>query len=313
MIYEYALEPELVATWTDRTTFRYYMSSFEFGHGRAVSRYPKHWARLVWQSFSNDCDIAQLRLTELLKHLSQQMVRRRDFVWIADSKCWLENAQDEHTRCAFRAIIARTNPKNHADVLTENDLDPGKSQLWAVSNSLVVERRAAQMADAVASLLRCSSKVIFVDPHFRPQEPRFQKPLAAFLQRFIDRPPTGLPESIELHASTKYECSEDFFRDQCTVKFCRSIPKGMRVLVRRLSEKPDGEKLHNRYILTNLGGVTFGTGLDEGEEGQSDDISMMDRGQFELRWSQYGGDPPAGFEQEGDAIEVVGTRRLRSP
>ena len=40
--------------------------------------------------------------------------------------------------------------------------------------------------------------------------------------------------------------------------------------VRRLKQKQDGEKLHNRYILTDLGGVTFGTGLDEGKKGETD-------------------------------------------
>lgn len=68
--------------------------------------------------------------------------------------------------------------------------------------------------------------------------------------------------------------------------------------------------LHNRYILTDLGGVAFGIGLDDGKKGETDDITLMNRDLYELRWSQYGGDPPSGFEQEGDSIEVEGTRRF---
>ena len=81
-------------------------------------------------------------------------------------------------------------------------------------------------------------------------------------------------------------------------------------MVRRLSEKQGGERLHNRYILTDLGGVTFGIGLDEGADGGTDDLALMGRGQYELRWSQYVGNPPAGFEQEGMPVEVIGTRRM---
>lgn len=84
----------------------------------------------------------------------------------------------------------------------------------------------------------------------------------------------------------------------------------MRILVRRLSRKPGGEQLHNRYILTDPGGVTFGIGLDDGNEGETDDITLMDRETYELRWSQYVGNPPAGFEQKGLPVEVIGTRRL---
>jgi hypothetical protein len=84
-------------------------------------------------------------------------------------------------------------------------------------------------------------------------------------------------------------------------------------VVRRLGQKTGGEKLHNRYILTDLGGVAFGVGLDEGDDGETDDLTLMDRALYELRWSQYDGDPPPGFEQEETPVEVEGTRRLPMP
>ena len=88
------------------------------------------------------------------------------------------------------------------------------------------------------------------------------------------------------------------------------FPGGTHVLVRRLSEKPRGEKLHNRYILTDLGGVSFGIGLDDGDEGATDDVTLLDRDPYVVRWSQYGGIPPAGFEQGERPVEIVGTRRV---
>ncbi len=47
MVYEYALEPELVATWGNRQDFRYFVEKFGLGQPRIVSRYPKPWKRLV--------------------------------------------------------------------------------------------------------------------------------------------------------------------------------------------------------------------------------------------------------------------------
>ena len=311
MIYEYALEPQLVAGWTDRRDCRHYMQSFEFGQGRVVSRYPKRWKRHVWDAFETTDDLARTRLVELLARLSERMIRRSNVQW-NDSTSWRENAEREHDERPFHAILARTNPNSHAHVLTESDLDDGATEYWAVNRGLTVSRKAADMAEAVASLLRCSSIVIFIDPHFRPEKSRYRRPFEAFLERMIRRRPGGMPKRIELHTAADRTGTEEF-REECERRLPRCVPEKMRVRVRRLRQKQGGEKLHNRYILSDLGGVSFGYGLDEGNKGETDDITLMDRDQYKLRWSQYSGEPPAAFEQEGTPVEVVGTRKPSEP
>ena len=233
--------------------------------------------------------------------------------WDADSTSWLENAEREHERRPFHAILALTNPKNHAHVLAESDIDKDSAARWAVGHGCSVARNAAEMADAVAPLLRCCSDVIFVDPYFGPERSRYRRPFEAFLERVVRQRPDEIPKRIEVHTGVEHTGTEEFFRGECEKRLHRCVPEGMRVIVRRLKQKQDGERPHNRYILTDLGGVTFGIGLDDGNEGETDDITLMDRGQYELHWSQYDGDPPAGFEQEGDPVEVVGTRKLPAP
>lgn len=76
---------------------------------------------------------------------------------------------------------------------------------------------------------------------------------------------------------------------------------------RSLTERQHGEKLHNRYILTELGGVGFPAGLDE-KPRATDDPWLLTREQHEVRWSQYAGRPPA-FDQPEDEITIVGTNR----
>ena len=312
MIYEYALEPQLVAGWTDRRDCRHYMQSFEFGQGRVVSRYPKRWSRLVRDAFESTDDLAKTRLVELLARISERMVRRGNVQW-DDSTNWLENAEREHDRRPFHAILARTNPNSHAHVVMESDLDDGATERWVVSRGLTVPRKAADMAEAVASLLRCSSTVIFVDPYFGPEKPRYRRPFEAFLERMIRQRPGGMPKRIEVHTAADQTGTEEFFRGECERRLRRCVPEKMRVLVRRLRQKQGGEQLHNRYILSDLGGVSFSYGLDEGDEGETDDITLMDWDQYQVRWSQYSGDPPAAFEQEGTPVEVIGTRKLSMP
>ena len=243
------------------------------------------------------------------------MVRRSRGEW-DDSSEWRENAEREYDRCPFQAILARTNPAGHPHVLTESDLEDGATERWAVTRGLTVPRKAADMAKAVGPMLRCSSDVIFIDPHFAPLQPRDRRylpPFAAFLEAMIRQRPGGMPKRIEVHTAADHTGTEEFFREECEKRLPGCVPEKMRVLVRRLRQRQGGEQLHNRYILSDLGGVSFGYGLDEGDEGETDDITLMEREQYEARWSQYSGDPPAAFEQEGTAVEVVGTRRLPKP
>lgn len=139
------------------------MQSFGFGEGRIVSRYPKSWQRRVWNAFEGVDgvdDLDRARLTELLARLSERMVQRCNIHWEHDPTTWLENAEREHARRSFRAILARANPRNHADVLTETAVDEDNVSGWAVSHGRPVARNAAEAAEALAPLLRCSSTVI---------------------------------------------------------------------------------------------------------------------------------------------------------
>ncbi len=122
MIHEYALEPELVASWVNRGVGRYFIEKFGLGQPRIVSRYPRRWKRLVWGAFASDNDVERKRMEELLERLSETMVKRRDGRWDASAP-WLDNAQDEHSRVPFHAILARSNPRAHPQVLIAEELD----------------------------------------------------------------------------------------------------------------------------------------------------------------------------------------------
>jgi hypothetical protein len=121
--------------------------------------------------------------------------------------------------------------------------------------------------------------------------------------------PGNPPDRVEVHTSAAGTGTEEFFKGECHARLRRCIPDGMRIVVRRLNQRAGGERLHNRYILTDLGGIAFGVGLDDGGDGETDDLSLMDRAQYELRWSQYAGDPPGEFDQAEAPVELQGTRR----
>jgi hypothetical protein len=302
MIREYALEPELVATWGNRHDFRYFVEKFGVGQPRIVSRYPKPWKRLVWEAFHTDNELERKRIEVLLLRLGEQMIHRRDYVWDPEHS-WLKNAQTEDARIPFHAILARANPAGHAKTVAVDRIDDS-GVLWATPSGVTIVRSATEMTRAVETMLRVARTIIFVDPYFGAEHLRYRRPFASLLQAVLKDRPAGPPQRIEIHASVNTGSSWEFFESECKKRLPGCVPPGVRLIVRRLSQMPNGENPHNRYILTDVGGVIFGHGLDEGEAGETEDINLLDRAQFEIRWRQHSTEPPE-YVLDGVAIEII--------
>ncbi len=309
MIHEYALEPELVAGLMERSAARYFAEKFGLGQPRLVSRYPKRWKALVWDEFErhhSNSSIKQRKIVEeLIQQLSERMVHRVDSTW-ESSRSWLENAEQEHDRNPFRGILARSNPRGRDEVLIERDLDEQSSTRWAVARGATIEIRARPMAELIRPVLRCCREVIFIDPHFGPENLRYRLTLEAFLVTLANGRRDAGSVRIEVHTGIK--STPEFFKNQCQEQLAKHIPAGLSVRFRRWIQRQGGELLHNRYILTDLGGLTFNHGLDEGKAGQTDDVNLMDREPYLLRWRQYAGETPA-FDSTEEPVVVIGSKR----
>lgn len=306
MVYGYALEPELVATWGNRADYRYFYDKFGLGQPRMMVEFPKlkNWRRQVLQAATGIGDMEQQKVTAMISMLTEKMISRTLQAEYDGTRTWLENAEQEHASKPFHAMVARENPRNHAAVMRGSSLGDQPDLRWDIERNRVISRTAADMADAVSALLRNSCKVIFIDPHFGPENGRHKRPLKAFLSALQTNRGCTI---TTVEVLTANRAPLDFFSDTCNQRMPRIIPACMVVNFVKLAELPNGEKLHNRYILTDIGGVTFNVGLDEGEVGQTDDVTLMDRKQYELRWAQYSGGSPA-FVRVGE-VEIHGSPR----
>ena len=311
MIHEYALEPELVAGWHNSSDYRYFIEQFGFNRsgtatGRVVAHYPKKWEKRVWDAFSansgqsaNSFD-SRRRIETFLRGIKETLVRRPNIRW-DDQRPWLENAEQENTRRPFHAILARDNPRDNFQVVRGDDeLADNPPPLWRVHPETTVSRQAKAMATHLEPMLRCATKIFFVDPHFRASESRFRNPLREFLRIICDGSRTV---TLEYHASASYANapSWDHFLRECQDHLPRLIPRGFKLTVRRWKNRTGGQRSHNRYILTDIGGVLFGHGLDEGDG--SDDIFRLSRETYRKWCNDYGhsGSNPA-FDLERDIV-----------
>ena len=297
MIYEYAIEPEVVIKWAQsRLSFRYIIDNFGIGKPRLMSEYPtlKNWRKQFRQASNTLDDISKIRLEELFLRLKGKMIQRGDFEYDG-TKTWLVNAEGEDTRHPFRAILAKENPKNNRHVLTNDQIGDWPDELWEAKQGMTVSRKAEAMASALSSMLRNSQEIVFIDPYFRANKKECRDPLKAFLHECVKKTPSSKSIILKLQASADIDKapSANIFKEECEKNLPDLIPSGFSITITRWKQRDKGERLHNRYILTDLGGVIFPFGLSEGDEGVTDDIVLMDRDSYAARWHQYTGDNPA--------------------
>ena len=78
MVYEFAIEPDLVATWGTLTKYRYFMDNFGLGTPRIMSEFPKfkNWRRRVLQAASGREGLEMQRITAIINYLAETLVKR---------------------------------------------------------------------------------------------------------------------------------------------------------------------------------------------------------------------------------------------
>lgn len=107
---------------------------------------------------------------------------------------------------------------------------------------------------------------------------------------------------MNLHSTNKADSG--FFKDTCREKLPKLVPSGYRVILKRWVERPSGEKFHQRFILSDIGGVEVDPGLDDGKEGESFKAMLLKRKMFEKHWQDFIIAPA--FDLAETPLEIIG-------
>jgi hypothetical protein len=303
MICELALDPALVARWHDPREWAFFREAFAAETGRVASAYPRKWRRDVVRTFHQlfpeaaEDSMERRRLEALLDRLEERMVQRKS----SHPECptWLEKVVAEHRERPFHGILSSTPDATVPEVMTPDALFSDRlPAAWTVSPNSATPRTAEAFAKAVEPLLTRCREAVFVDPWFNPDEKRFREPLRTMLAVLWG------PKCCVSTAAARLVMAEGsrdprWLLGKCQERLPQLLPEGRRLEVTVLRQKNGGEKIHNRYILTLIAGVSFGTGLDvanDGEVGQSDDLCRLSREQLLERWKQYVTAPGSYFD-----------------
>lgn len=307
MIFEYALDPEIVSKWGQSNEYRFFYDKFGIGSGRIISRLPNRWAKLVWDASSSLQPVERKRLEEILSKITYRMIVRVSPY--NNGNTWIKNTFEKNIEFPYKGILTEESNNIHPNILNLTDEEFIKNSAWNIRRVCTPKRKAEEISKAIKSVLELSTTAIFIDPYFRANNSKNHIEIFKLFMEYLFCPYFKTPFRIEIHAAD-YETAPTFyyFKQECIRNLPPLIPKGHKVKIIRWHHIGGGEKLHNRYILTNLGGIQFGIGLDAGDKGQTEDIFLMDVEQYELRWEQYASGNPA-FTHNGEYFELEGKKR----
>lgn len=280
MFYEYAVDPAVLTSW-ERT--RFFLDAFGPWKGRFLAKYPKAWKRMVYEGL-NCPEIEKARIIERLRSLDERTFGPRKDAPYNSARDWLSNAEAEHGRAPFHAIIAARGTESR-HVISAADVDE-RDERWNVWSGRTVPRDPASLARAVALLLRASKRVVLIDPYFRADQSDKTDPLVELCRSLSDS------ASIEIHFSD-HKVSYSFSMDAARRALPLILPSGRQVTLHCWTQRSGGRRLHNRYLVSDISGVKFGDSIETGATGEEDHLSILDEPSRVGLWADYVGATPA--------------------
>lgn len=278
MFKEFAVEPDAITS--SYRDFAYVLEKFGIPEGRWISRFPKTWKALVYESAK-----AKLGGTTELSRIEERLRRIADDILMPSGRSpsaaaadWIDAAVIEHRARPFDGILASIH-RDDPPVVAVAELD-SEHPCLAPNRQWIVARTAPDMAACCAPLIRISRHIKLVDPHLDPTAPRFRRPLAALI---AEAPAGSLVDVFRGDNVLAAYAVQEYGPRLAALK-----PQGVRL---RLFLRPQ-DPLHNRFVLTNRGGLAFLTGLDDANGGQKthDDVFVLATSTWQARWADYAGD-----------------------
>lgn len=308
MIYEFTIDPEVVATWHDPKEFRFFKGRIGLGTKRAISRYPgTRWKRRVMRAFHDlfrdkgDAaakQAAKKRIDALLHHLLQGGTSRNRPCSKDDP--WVDGALKEHARREFHGILTFAEDNANLPILDAMSVDDD-DRTWNPPNEQVF-RTADAIVNALQPMLRHARKLKLIDPYIEPGDERYREVLLCIASEVKEDRDKDESVEIQVHTSVDREFkgprarpqTEDAEKAEATKLVGRFedmlgpiVGNLLRVQVLVWSDQNADldYRLHNRYVLCESGGVSFGHGLDSGKG--KDTISVLSEEQWTEIWGRY--------------------------
>jgi hypothetical protein len=271
VLFEYAVEPKAIGSnWEN---CRFWMAQFGFDRGRLISQFPKNWFSMVYEASAHLKPVERARVEETLRRSKSTKVLRFGRQYDGNMG-WIDNALNQQIRDPFHAIVAEENPQGLEFVLRAGDVDESHPLMIAPHN-WEVPRVAANLAAAMAPLLRTAGRILLVDKYFKFDDQNCKETLREMLSISAAGRQSCVP--FEIHFADHLRCPPIQEIQLRVGRWLQDvIPAGMSVVLFCWKERNGGEDFHDRFLLTDKGGMTIGAGFSASGPHQNAQIGLLD-------------------------------------
>lgn len=282
MFYECAISPaDLFEIAIDRRNYRDFIKGFSTGGNFLYSELPKmkrNKRQLLELLNANHSELQKKRLEDLIIFLNKNKVSRvYDYV---GEVSWLDNISAVNRIEQFDHIVSST-PYDNLNVTNIDDFFG-----LNYSRQKIVARVAADMTSIISCLLKTSEHIIIVDPYFSDKQRWWNVFISLLRVSANNSYKKSLNIDVVFDGSKENSPTVNYLADKLNrEKFIFPENFALAVKFKSLAAREGNERLHNRYVLSNLAGVCFMHGLDEGEG--TDDVSILSEEVYNKRWEHY--------------------------
>jgi len=303
VIREYAVDPDVICS--DLNIFQRFLSDFGSDKGRVIGAIPGQW----YKEFERRVQklglrtIAKRKCFDDLGKLNTTSLVARDRKPLGDT-AWLDKATSLNEEEVFNGILtsAVSINENQYDYFNMLECCPDN---WEIEQTQSVERKAAELACAIERSLYLASKpVLFIDPYFNPLDDDYRLPFMEFVNRLT----SGRFNVKKVYLHT---CEQNY-DDLAKRKNRGDLERGMFENIKPLL--PEGfivelwiwpnKDIHDRFVLTNHVGYSFGHGLSEVQYQDAINVNINRLGETSRAGEHRKFSRSAG--RLGDAITVDG-------
>jgi len=288
MLSEHIIEPDfLIKLAGNRRNCSDFKREFTKPSPRVIGLYPKmkKLRKLALVGQSDDAsELEKTRLIELLSIIKDcSFIRNSLFnseIPFIDNISLLDVDPINHT-CVLETENEDANIR--AKVLTLLDFEQG---ITSLESQVLVPKTANYIAEALAELVRLSQDIIIVDPYFSTQ-PGVWNTFLAVLEKSVSNSQTIKKNITVLFDGSKNSArSCQFLVDTLNREGLAFINDITQVTFKDIRENGN-EAIHNRYVITNLAGCSLPYGLQETNQQEQDEFSLLTEAVYGTRYQQY--------------------------
>ncbi len=283
LLNEYAADPEILC---DAKSVRDLADKVGVPKGRIIARFPKRWFREIYDRLTAlDTSFAESQRLQLSLARLEKAVLPTGRPNKSQKETWIDSILDLHKQAPFRAILTNSRAEDGESFLNLDSLDED-NPLWKAEHEYPLARSSDVWIEAIGLLLTACSELMFVDPHFKPSAPRYQRTLQVLCQAAKSNNPRL--SITEYHVKKSEDLSAVEFEKECRLKLPARVPNGLELKFFIWSTEHFGQDFHARYILTNHGGVRIEQGLDDNPMAETDtDVSLLGESLYRNRRARF--------------------------